>query len=164
MRVAIGFVLRAHGLKGAVRVRAEGDAILDLDELLIGDKLMKVRHAQRERAEFLIELEGVTTREGAEALRGAAISVERDQLPPLRDDELYVSDLIGCTVFDSQGRPLGEVTAVSSNSAHDLLTVRGEREWLLPFVGAIVTSVDVAARKIVCDPPPGLVNLDEAES
>jgi 16S rRNA processing protein RimM len=163
-KVQIGFVLRAHGVRGALRVRGDGEVLLSAERVWLGERAFDVRRAQRERGEFLVELEGVRDRDAAEALKGAPVFVARDALPPPSEDEVYVADLLGCAVFDLGGRRLGEVVAASSNGAQELLTVSGHREWLLPFVDGIVTEVDVAARRIVCDPPPGLIDLDEAES
>ncbi len=158
MRVPIGFVLRAHGIKGSLRVRG-GDSILSLPYVYVADHRMRILHAQRDKDEFLVELEGVSDRDAAEMLKGAELSAERDQLPPPADDEVYVSDLVGCRVFDTGGSDLGEVVSVESTGAQELLTIRGARTWQLPFVEALLVSVDVAARKIVCDPPEGLFDL-----
>jgi 16S rRNA processing protein RimM len=158
VRVPIGFVLRAHGLKGLLRVRA-GASFSSLSHIYIADHKMKVLRAQREKDEFLVELEGVSDRDAAEMLKGAEIAVDREQLPPPDEDEVYVSDLVGCRVFDRQGNDLGEVVAVDSNGAQELLTIHGAQKWQLPFVDQLLVSVDVAARKIVCDPPEGLLDL-----
>jgi 16S rRNA processing protein RimM len=119
---------------------------------------------QPERADWLVKLAGVDDRDAAEALRGQPLSVLRDELPPAGDDELYVADLIGCRVLDGQGRLLGEVKGSFDSGAYEVLEIAGEHDFLLPFCDGIVTAVDVAARTITCDPPPGLINLDEAES
>jgi 16S rRNA processing protein RimM len=158
LRVPIGFVLRAHGLKGLLRVRA-GASLSSLSYIYIAGHKMQVRRAQREKDEFLVELEGVSDRDAAEMLKGAEIAVDREQLPPPDEDEVYVSDLVGCRVLDRQGNDLGEVTAVDSNGAQELLTIQGARTWQLPFVDQLLVSVDVVARKIVCDPPEGLLDL-----
>jgi 16S rRNA processing protein RimM len=163
-RVQIGFVQRAHGVRGAVRVRADSDALLELDELWLDERHVRIVSVQREREGFLVQVEGVTDRDQAEALRGAAVLVERDRLPAPAEDEVYVADLIGCRVLDTAGVALGEVVDTFFSGAHELLTVRdGEREFLLPFVDTIVTEVDVAGRRIVCDPPEGLVDLGRPE-
>jgi 16S rRNA processing protein RimM len=159
-KVKIGFVVRAHGVRGAVRVRAEGDALESVDEIAIGGRVYSIARARRDKDEFLVELEGVSTREAAEALRGEPVAVRRDELPPLEEDEVYVSDLVGCEVFDVAGRWLGEVVASDFTGAQELLTVRGAREFQLPFVDGIVREVDVEKRRIVCDPPEGLMDLE----
>lgn len=162
-RLQVGFVLRAHGVRGGLRLRAQGDAVLALERLFIAGRAYRVLHAQRERDDLLVQLEGVTDRDQAEALKGAAVEAARDDLPPPEADEHYVADLVGCRVFDTAGQDLGEVVGSFDSGAHETLVVRGAREFMLPFVDAIVTGVDVEARRIVCDPPPGLIDLDEAD-
>ena len=155
MRIEIGFVLRAHGLKGLVRVRSS-DSILDLSRVFVGDSPVEIVRVQRDKDEFLVELKGITDRDAAELLKGAPLSAERSELPAPSQDEVYLADLVGCRVFDTQQNDLGEVIAVEVG-AQELLTIRGAREWQLPY--PLVVEVDVAQKKIVCDPPEGLVDL-----
>ena len=165
-KLQIGIVTRAHGVRGLVRVRASSQALASpsIDRVWLRGREVRLVRVQAERGEFLVELEGVHDRDQAEALRGAALEVERDLLPPPADDELYVADLVGCRVVDARGADLGEVAETFDSGAHEILIVRsGAREFMLPLVDAIVTAVDLDARRITCDPPPGLVNLDDAE-
>jgi len=165
-KLQIGIVTRAHGVRGLVRVRAS-EQLAGLERVWLRGREVKLVRVQPERGEFLVELEGVRDRDAAEALRGAALEIERDALPPPDDGELYVADLVGCRVVDARGAELGEVAETFDSGAHEVLVVRapGEngREFMLPLVDAIVTDVDLDARRITCDPPPGLVDLDEAE-
>ncbi len=162
----VGFVLRAHGIRGVVRVRGEGDALGVIERVRVGERDFAVEHAQRDKGEWLLKLGGVEDRDAAEALKGQAVLVERAALPPPDEGELYAADLIGCRVFDAAGRELGEVSGSFDSGAHEVLELRSRdgREHMIPFVDGIVTRVDVAARRIDCDPPPGLIELDEAES
>jgi len=161
--IDVGFVLRAHGVRGVVRVRSAAD-LGAVDALWLGDERFAVRHASRDKDEWLVTLDGVATREAAEALRGRQVRLPRAAVP-VGDDELLVADLIGCKVLDVAGTTLGEVTGSFDSGAHEVLEVRTHdgKEFMLPLVDAIVTGVDLEARTITCDPPPGLVNLDEAE-
>jgi 16S rRNA processing protein RimM len=166
-KLQIGIVTRPHGVRGLVRVRAS-EQLLGLPRVWLRGREVRLVRVQPEREEFLVELEGMHDRDAAEALRGAALEVERDALPPPDDDELYVADLIGCRVVDARGAELGEVVETFDSGAHEVLVVRGSREsgareFMLPLVDAIVTHVDLDARRITCDPPPGLIDLDEAE-
>jgi 16S rRNA processing protein RimM len=104
----------------------------------------------------------VADRDQAQALRGAALWAARAELPPVASDEVYVADLIGCAVFDAGGQRLGEVVGSFFAGAHELLEVEGPHPFLLPFVDGIVTRVDVEGRRIECNPPEGLVDLDKA--
>ena len=162
--VEIGYVLRAHGIRGALRVRGGSDALPSLSTVYLDDRPFKLVAAQRDKDDWLLTLEGVGDRNAAEALRGAVVRADRAALP-VADDELLVADLVGCRVFDVAGAELGEVTGSFDSGAHEVLEVRRAdgHEFMLPLVDAIVTAVDVEARRIVCDPPPGLVDLDEAD-
>jgi 16S rRNA processing protein RimM len=108
---------------------------------------------------FAARLSGVITREQAEALKGTRLYAPRDRLPPLPEDEFYHADLIGLTVLDTGGAVLGTVRAVLDHGAGDILEIArpGAPDLMLPFTRATVPAVDLAARRIVADPPAGLV-------
>ena len=165
MKLVIGSVLRAHGVRGMLRVRATSDALLELERVFIGGREYAVERAQPERGDFLVQLAGVTDRDQADALHGQPIEALKEDLPALEDGEVYAADLVGCQVFDVAGTRLGEVTGSFPAGGSEVLEVKdGAREFMLPLVEPIVREIDVAARKIVCDPPEGLVDLDEADS
>ncbi len=166
-RVVVGYVVKAHGVKGELRVRTDSAVVLGAKELFLGDQHVawKIRHARRERDDLLIELHGVDDRNAADALRGQTVSLLRSELPEPDDDEVYVTDLIGCQVVDLAGTVLGSVRSSYFGGAHELLDVVDStgREFLLPFVDGIVVEVDVQGRRVVCDPPPGLVDLEQPQ-
>ncbi len=86
-------------------------------------------------------------------------------MPSLPDDEYYYTDLIGLTVLDTGGTTLGTVKDVMDHGAGDLLEVivPGQSETiLLPFTKAAVPTVDMAAKRIIADPPDGLFPSDDA--
>ncbi len=160
--IKIGYVARAHGIRGALRVHAS-ENLSSLKQVYIGGELRKIRRIQPEKDDYLVELDGLSDRNQAELLRGASVEIERKDLPPADEDEVYVSDLIGCNVFTTQGESLGSVKETFHSGAHEMLVVTGAHEFMLPFVEPIITEVDVAGRRIICDPPVGLVNLDDAD-
>jgi len=115
---------------------------------------------------WLCRLEGVADRDGAEALRGTHFGVDPALLPALADDEFYHHELRGFAVEDVAGRALGTVVGVLEGPAQDLLEVappapaapgKAPETFFVPFVGAIVTHVDRAQRRVIVDPPEGLV-------
>ena len=96
----------------------------------------------------------VTTREEAEALRGVTLWADRALLPALPDDEFYHADLIGLPVMDPGGAEIGRLRAIHDHGAGDILEVAGPKGVvLLPFTRAVVPTVDLAAGRIVADPP-----------
>ena len=109
---------------------------------------------------FAARLTGVATREEAEALKGTRLYAPRDRLPPLGDDEFYHADLIGLAWSTPAAPPLGTVRAVLDHGAGDILEIArpGAPDLLLPFTLAAVPTVDLAARRIVADPPDGLLD------
>jgi 16S rRNA processing protein RimM len=102
---------------------------------------------------WLVRLEGVETREAAEALTGAAIEIERTQLPALGEREYYQSDLIGCRVTNVEGIELGVVSHFVAAPAHPVMAVVGTRERLIPATAAHLRRVDLAAKALVVDWP-----------
>lgn len=102
---------------------------------------------------------GVETKEQADALKGISLYVDKKKLPNLPDDEFYHADLIGLAAFDVGGRELGRVQAVHNHGAGDLLEIAGpglKSALLLPFTLAVVPTVDLAAGRVIVDPPEGL--------
>lgn len=162
--VAVGFVLRAHGIKGALRIRSSSPELGGVDELYLDEQRYRVVHATRDKDDWLVTVAGVADRNAAEALKGAAVRLDRDAIT-VAEGELLVADLVGCKVFEVSGSELGVVTGSFDSGAHEVLEVRtpSGREFMLPLVDAMVTAIDVAARRITCDPPPGLIDLDEPE-
>jgi 16S rRNA processing protein RimM len=161
--IDVGYVLRAHGVRGVVRIKASID-LSALDALFIGEERFALRHASRDKEDWLVTLDGVADRNAADALRGKKVRLPRAAVH-VADDELLVADLVGCKVLDVAGTMLGEVTGSFDSGAHEVLEVRAAdgKEFMLPFIDEFIREVDTDGKRIVCDPPPGLVNLDDAE-
>jgi 16S rRNA processing protein RimM len=165
--IEVGRVTGLHGVHGKIKVAPlSGDPSGLLAAKVVrvvgaGDPVpereYEVVAAHRAGGCAVFSLRGVDSAEAAGALSGAAVSVRRDQLPALPDDEFYWADLVGCEVVDEGGSLLGEVVAVTPGPAHDWLVVRraGGEEGLLPVVAAFLRSVDVAGRRVVAAPPEG---------
>lgn len=167
-QVIVGTVGRAHGLRGQVTVRARTDnveqrfaagAVVTSD----GRTLTVAGHSWLNGV-LLVSFEGVTDRTSAEALRGAELWAD-GIAEPTAADEYADLILIGMDVVAPDGSALGTLVAVQHNPAQDLLVVRtagGDR--LVPFVEALVPEVDLAGRRIVVDPIPGLLSeVDDAD-
>jgi 16S rRNA processing protein RimM len=101
---------------------------------------------------LLASLEGVDDRTGAEALVGREVAVLREEMPEAEEDEWYWDDLIGLEVLNLAGEALGRVQGLLETGANDVLQIRdGERERLVPFVDAVVKTVDLEAGRLVVD-------------
>lgn len=126
---------------------------------------LTVSSARWHSGRLLVSFTGVTDRTQAEFLRGVWLTVDADQVT-IADgpDEFHDQQLVGCTVVTTTGEEVGVVTDVR-HQGQDLLVIQppdgsGHRgDVLVPFVAAIAVDVDIAARRMVIDPPPGLLDL-----
>ncbi len=163
-RICVGAIAGAFGVKGEVRLKsftADPEAIASYGPLSTEDgaRSFTVEITRPVKNGFAARIEGVTSKEAADDLRGTKLFTERDALPSLPDDEFYHADLVGLAVHDTGGRLLGRVTAVHNHGAGDLLEIAGaglNTPALLPFTRDAVPTVDLTARRIVADPPEGI--------
>ena len=162
--ICVGGVSGSYGISGEVRVKsfcAQPDDIETYNPLLSqdGKRSYVLALIRPMKNGFVARITDVDTKEQADALKGTQLYARRDQLPSLPDDEYYYSDLTGIDVFDTGGAALGRVKSVQNHGAGDLLEVQlpgASTTVFVPFTQAVVPTVDLAARRIVADPPEGL--------
>ena len=172
--MVLGRVVGAHGLRGQVRVRWLGDG----PEHLLAARKVELADGRgiddpapaafeieggggRGRAgEVRLALRGVDQREGAEALRGRLVTVDAAELPRAQAGEAYWFELVGCQVETPSGDVVGRVRELWDTPAHDTLVVVGPdgRERLIPAAPALLRQLDVAAKRIVIEDLPGLMD------
>ena len=157
-RICVGAIAGAFGVRGEVRLKtftADPQAIASYGPLTTedGKRSFRLRLTRPVTGGLGARLSGVDTREAAEALKGVTLWAARDALPSLPDDEFYHADLIGLEVVDTGGQVLGRVRAIHDHGAGDIIEVHGSHSLLLPFTRAVVPTVDLAAGRIVVDPP-----------
>jgi 16S rRNA processing protein RimM len=170
--VTVGRIIRPHGHRGAVVVAPESDFAPDrfrpgavLQWLRGGEAApIRVETSREHRGRWVVSLEGVATMNDAETLRGQELRVPADALHPLGPNQYYVHDLAGCAVVTTAGQDVGRVTGVEFGSGAPVLTVADAdgREVLVPLVDEICRVVDTAVKRIVIDPPAGLIDLNRA--
>jgi 16S rRNA processing protein RimM len=158
-RICVARIGAAHGTIGEVRLwsfTADPKAVGRYGALTTSDgRPIEIASLRSGKGFFIARIAGVTDRNGAERLRNLDLFIPRDRLPPPATDEYYHADLIGLTAQDRSGNPLGTVIAVHNFGAGDLLEIapgRGQT-LLLPFTAAVAPEVDIAAGRIVIDPP-----------
>ena len=165
--VLVGRVGRTHGRRGEVTVHPETDFPDDRFAagatvwMLRGDAPVPVaiRSAFVHKGRPVVALEGVATMTEAEALQGAELRVPPDELHPLPAGSYY--DLVGCVLTTLEGRSLGVVRAVERGAGPPRLVVgHGREEFQVPLVEALCVEIDVAGRRIVVNPPQGLIDIN----
>jgi 16S rRNA processing protein RimM len=171
--VVVGRIGRPHGVRGQVTVEVRTDdpdlrfapgATLLTDPASRGP--LTVAAARWHSGVLLLTLTGpdgapVADREAADDLRNTQLLVPVEDLPELEDpDSFYDHQLVGLVAALPDGEVVGEVTGVRHEGTELLVVRRPDRpDLLVPFVSAIVPTVDLAGGRVVIDPPEGLLEL-----
>jgi len=172
--LVVGRILRPHGLRGELSVEVRTDdpgerfaagSVLTTDPPEAGP--LTVRASRWHSGRLLVSFAGIEDRTGAEALRGARLTIDAAEIPlPQDPDEFHDHQLTGLTVLTVTGELVGTVTDVL-HPGQDVLAITPapgtsrRSEVLVPFVAAIAVEVDLAGGKLVIDPPPGLLDLGQ---
>jgi 16S rRNA processing protein RimM len=159
MRVCLGVITGAHGVRGLIRVKSFTEAPEDLaaygplsDEQ--GTRAFTLSITGRSKGALLARIEGIIDRDQAQAVKGTRLYVSRDVLPALDEAQtFYHADLLGLSAEDRAGRLLGRVTAVHNFGAGDILELDGGAARLVPFTRRAVPVVDLEGGRLVVDPP-----------
>jgi len=160
--LVMGEIGRPYGVKGWVHIAtytAHPENLLEYQPWYLH------RQGQWQTAEFVnarhhgkglvVQFAGCHDRDAADALKGIEIGIYRNQLPATGRDEYYWSDLVGLQVITQDNRVLGVVDHLIETGANDVLVVKGEQEFLVPFIqGQVVEAVDLEAREIRVDWDP----------
>jgi 16S rRNA processing protein RimM len=156
--VVMGRVAAPYAVKGWIKVQAFTeylDNLLDYPAWWLGKagtwREYEVLEAKVHGQTLLAHLEGIDDRDAAEALNGFEIAVARADLPPADVDEYYWSDLIGFQVVNLAGETLGRLEGFLETGAHDVMQVKGDKEFLIPFTAPIVDEVILEDQRIVVD-------------
>lgn len=156
--IELGTIGAPFGVRGWLKVRSYTDPperILDFPVWSIGGGKGYESHAVLDSGgsggRLTVRLAGVEDRDAATRLRGAAIMVQREQLPALREGEYFRTDLVGFEVCDLDGRVLGKLEYFVDSPAHALMMVTGRRRTLIPAVRPHLRRVELAERRVVVD-------------
>ena len=176
--VLVGQIARTHGLRGDVYVISETDfpeeRFAPGAQLLMrrrggeGDAMApgSVETVRIEAVRFhngrpIVRFEGLASIDRAETLGGATLWIRAASRAPLPDGHYYHDALIGCAVETVTGQAVGRVTRIDAFGSAPLLVVTdGRHEVLIPLAEAICVRIDPAARRIVIDPPEGLLDAN----
>jgi len=157
--VIMGFVRGAFGIKGWVKLHADteyADSLFDYPVWWLGRlgdwKPYTFENGAVQPKALAAKLEGVESRDAAEALRGMQVAVPRSELPEAGDDEYYWADLIGLSVVNKDGVTLGKISSLMETGANDVLVVDGEHgRKLIPFVDQFVLEVKLQDAVMLVD-------------
>jgi 16S rRNA processing protein RimM len=166
----VGRIARPHGIRGQVIVNPETD--FPEERFGVGATLF-VRRGDRiepftvttsriQQGRPVIGLEGVADMNTAQTLAGLEFRVPAETLAVLPEGTFYHHDLVGCVVTTVDGVAVGTVSAVEGDAGNTRLVVQSERgEVLVPLAVDICTQIEPDAKRIVIQPPEGLLDVNE---
>jgi 16S rRNA processing protein RimM len=160
--VVIGVIAAPHGVRGTVRVRAPGSGrhLRKGVEALVNGQRRRILASRQTPKGFLVDLEGVDSRDLAASLRGSELVLDREELDAPDEEEFYVGDLVGLEVYDDTGTYIGSVVDILDTPAHEIILVQNDgaaTEQYIPFSREHVRTIDLEERRI-------LVRLPEVAS
>ena len=166
----VGRVARPHGIRGQVIVNPETDFPEERfhpgAELFVNrsgrPEAITITTVRFQQARPVIGVRGIEDMNAAAGLAGAELRVPIDRLAILPPDTFYRHDLIGCAVETTAGTVVGRVEDVEGTMGGSRLVVAGEGggEVLVPLAAEICKVIDPATKRIVIDPPAGLLELN----
>ncbi|MGH7013365.1 MAG: ribosome maturation factor RimM [Stellaceae bacterium] len=165
--VCLGAIAGAHGIKGLVRLKSFTARTQDIAAY---GPLQDARGARRfelalvgaSRGALIARIKGVDDRNAAERLKGEKLYVARDRLPPTEAGEFYHTDLIGLEAEGQDGAALGRIIAVHDFGGGPSLEIERAAgdSVMVPFTIGIVPVVNIAAGRVVVEPPAGLLEAN----
>jgi 16S rRNA processing protein RimM len=165
----VGRVARVHGLRGQVIVNVETDfpeaRFRSGSELFLNRRgpveRLVIESVRFQRNRPIIGFQGIGDIEAARELAGAELRVPVGRLATLPAGTFFRHDLVGCRVETAAGRHVGVVSGVEGSTNGSRLTVDTDSgEVLIPLAAEICTTIDPAAKRIVINPPEGLLELN----
>jgi 16S rRNA processing protein RimM len=172
--VALGEIVGTHGVRGLLRFRPYDSANLPptgrtvyltarpgtdgtVDSASAQPVVLEVARPHGNVA--LVGIREILSIEAAEPFVGHALAIDENDLPEPAPGEFYVYQLEGLDVVTDTGERLGTIERSFSNGANEVLVVHdGPREYLIPMIADVVRTIDVAAKRVVIDPIPGLLD------
>jgi 16S rRNA processing protein RimM len=146
--VLTDFPERFEGLKDATAVLPDGSR-----------RELKIENAWFQNDRIVMKFDGVDSIEAGDELRDADICVPESDAVKLDEGEFFDWQLEGCTAVTVDGATLGTVKELLRTGGTEVLVIEGEREYLVPFAESICTEVDIENKRIVIDPPEGLLEF-----
>jgi 16S rRNA processing protein RimM len=156
--VLLGTISGAHGIRGEVKVRSFTSPPEAITGYALRDKTgtpVSLKKRGIAKQQLICVIEGVTSRNDAEALKGKELGVPRSELPETADDEFYLEDLAGMDVITTDGKAYGIIKGLHNYGAGDIVEIRrdGADDEMHIFTEATFPDIDVAARRVTIAPP-----------
>jgi len=166
--ILLGRVTKPHGIRGEVKIYAysgQPENFVSYPVLLFGSahdvsrRALRVRRIRVQKKQVIVQLEGYTNRNQAEALVGHEVWIRAAELEPLPADAYYLHELVGREMIGTDGGLIGRITGFLAGGAQEILVVQqGKEEYLVPLHAEFIVSLD--DQQVRVDLPPGLLDIN----
>ena len=156
--ISVGVITGAHGIRGEVKLKsftADPKAVASYGPLISATgEIFEITKLKPATSDFIVTLKNVTDRNRSEALKGTELFINRAQLPKTSDNEIYMHDLIGTSVYRANDVLLGEIVGFENFGAGDLMDVKVEGQpesVLIPYIRNFIISATI--ERVIVDLP-----------
>ena len=154
MKIEIGKVLKAQGIKGELKLACYVDdaaMLKSVKQVYLGSKSYTVMHFRADGAFCYVLLDGIADRNAAESLRNWTVYADKESVS-VDEGRYFIDDLVGCAVMLDDGKSIGIVKEILQNGAADVFVCEGEDgEVLFPFLKDLILSVNIQLKQITLD-------------
>ncbi len=170
--VTIARVIRTQGRKGEVSAilltdfpeRFDSRRRLFVLDMKGARRGMDLENHWFHKGHVVLKFAGIDSISDGETLKGSEIQVPFSERAPLEEGEVYVSDLVGCMVYDGP-REIGRIRDVQFGSGEAPLLViistqAGDKEYLVPFAAVYTERIDIEHKRVELKLPAGMLELD----
>jgi len=161
--IKIGQIVNTVGLKGEIKIYSFAENLQrfqDLEEIFVEDELFIIEKSRVQKNTVVLKLENIDSTEVAEGYRNKFVYIPEETLEELPEDAYYIKDLLGLEVYEKNGEKLGSVSDIIKGPGQDLYEIKGvDKTFLLPGVKEFILDIDLAKKRIIVDPPKGLLDL-----
>lgn len=160
----VGKIINTHGLRGEVKIVTWTDSPEVFEELkfviakMRGEEIrLDIKNIKYQKNNIIVAFSQLASIEEAEKLKNAVLLVPREELGELPEGVYYIADLIGCEVFDKNGK-IGNLVDVFGTGSNDVYDIKreGKKNLLVPIIDGVLQSVDTDNKKIIIEIPKGL--------
>jgi len=160
----VGKIINTHGLRGEVKIVTWTDSPEVFEELKFviaktrgQETRLDIKNVKYQKNNIIVAFSQLTAIEEAEKLKNAVLLVPREELGELPEGVYYIADLVGCEVFDKNGK-IGDLVDVFSTGSNDVYDIKrdGKKNLLVPIIDGVLQSVEIEDKKIIIEIPKGL--------
>lgn len=163
----VGVIANTHGVRGEVKVFPTTDDVKrfkKLKEVILDagreQKKLEISEVKFFKNMAILKFKGIDTLNEVEKFKGKDLLITREQAVPLKKDEFFICDLIGCQAVTEDGTEVGELVEVLQTAANDVFVIVGQnkKEILVPYIDDCVSNISMEEKKVTVRILPGMMD------